>query len=284
MSQGLTELDGVNDAETMELTDSAFQTMSFNQNQKLDLFKCISAILHFGNCKWKEKPGSGDNLAESEDTDCCQKVSHLLGIDLELLVKGLLYPRVKVGDEYVNKGQNVDQVLSSISALSKSIYSRCFGWLVEHLNEKLDAKESTGRFIGVLDISGFDIFEFNGFEQLCINYANEKLQQFFNQYTFVWEQEQYKSEKIAWQMMSFGQELDATIELIEKPTGVFSSLDEESIVPKGTDATFKEKLFKAHARNSSLSKASKSENHFNLSHYAGVVSYLRKRYHVKFVE
>lgn len=124
---------------------------------------------------------------------------------------------MQVGNEYVNKGQNPEQVINSIVTLSKSIYSRCFSWLVKFINETLDVKDSKkARFIGVLDIAGFESFEANGFEQLCINYTNECLQHFFNHFMFIQEQQEYIREAISWEEESFGSDLQATIDLIEK--------------------------------------------------------------------
>ena len=101
--------------------------------------------------------------------------------------------------------------------MSKAIYARCFNWLVERVNETLDVKTvKRSYFIGVLDIAGFEVFDYNGFEQLCINFTNERLQQFFNHFMFVLEQEEYQKEGIVWEMMNFGLDLQACIDLIEK--------------------------------------------------------------------
>jgi myosin protein heavy chain len=194
------------------------------------------------------------------------------------LIKGLLKPRIKVGNEYVNKGQNMQQVINSIGALCKSVYSRLFQWLVDKVNETLDVKTKRQFFIGVLDIAGFEIFDYNGFEQLCINYTNERLQQFFNHHMFVLEQEEYQKEGIVWEMMNFGMDLQACIDLIEKPMGLLSMLEEECIVPKATDMTYKEKLYAQHlGKHNSFGKPKpskgKAEAHFDLHHYAGTVGY-----------
>merc|ERR1712130_381799 len=137
-------------------------------------------------------------------------------------------------------------------------------------------------FIGILDIAGFEIFEFNTFEQLCINFTNEKLQQFFNHFMFVLEQEEYKKEGIEWVMIDFGMDLADTIELIEKPLGIMSILEEECMFPKATDMTFKDKLFQQHlGKNAKIGKPN-PKNHkntsvpapdFELYHYAGTVGY-----------
>jgi myosin heavy chain 6/7 len=190
----------------------------------------------------------------------------------------LIFIFKKVGREFVNKGQNQAQVTNACAALSKAIYARCFNWLVERVNVTLDVKTvKRAYFIGVLDIAGFETFEENGFEQLCINFTNERLQQFFNNFMFVLEQEEYAKEGIVWEMMSFGADLQATIDLIDKPMGIFSMLEEECVVPKGTDTTYKEKLYAQHlGKHSSFGKPkpskSKYEAHFDLHHYAGTVN------------
>ncbi|KAK6050675.1 myosin head [Cooperia oncophora] len=122
-----------------------------------------------------------------------------------------------------------------------------FAWLIRRCNKTLDAHDlSRDYFIGVLDIAGFEIFDHNSFEQLWINFVNEKLQQFFNHHMFVLEQEEYSREGIQWQFIDFGLDLQACIELIEKPLGVISMLDEECIVPKASDMTLASKLNDQH--------------------------------------
>ncbi|CAF0931345.1 unnamed protein product, partial [Brachionus calyciflorus] len=276
IAQGMLTIDNVDDAEEMRMTDEAFDILNFSQQEKIDLFKCTGAIMHWGNAKWKQRPR--EEQAETDGTEECEKVAHLLGVESADLIKGLLKPRIKVGNEYVNKGQNKDQVVNSIGALSKSIYSRAFQWLVDRVNETLDVKTKRQYFIGVLDIAGFEIFDFNGFEQLCINYTNERLQQFFNHHMFVLEQEEYKKEGIQWEMINFGMDLQACIDLIEKPMGILSILEEECIVPKASDKTFQEKLYAQHlGKHPNFGKPKPSKNkaeaHFDLHHYAGTVSY-----------
>ncbi|KAF2988100.1 hypothetical protein EK904_009627, partial [Melospiza melodia maxima] len=142
--------------------------------------------------------------------DGADKAAYLMGISSADLIKGLLHPRVKVGNEYVTKGQNVEQVLYAVGALAKATYDRMFKWLVTRINKTLDTKLARQFFIGVLDIAGFEIFD------LCINFTNEKLQQFFNHHMFVLEQEEYKKEGIEWVFIDFGLDLQACIDLIEK--------------------------------------------------------------------
>merc|ERR1719402_57713 len=168
--------------------------------------------------------------------------------------KSITKPRVKVGTEFVNKAQSMAQVNFAVSALSKSIFERMFLWQVSRINNALDTKERRAYFIGVLDIAGFEIFEYNSFDQLCINYTNERLQQFFNHTMFVLEQEEYKKEGIKWESIDFGMDLARTIDLIEKPGGILAMLEEECIVPKATDVTYLNKMHKAHAGKSASYK------------------------------
>ncbi|CAF1414740.1 unnamed protein product [Rotaria magnacalcarata] len=276
VSQGMVVIDGVDDAEEMRITDEAFDTLGFTTDEKNSMYKCTAAIMHFGNSQWKQRPR--EEQAEAENTEDCEKVAHLLEVDAAELIKGLLKPRIKVGNEFVNKGQNKDQVVNSIGALSKSIYHRMFCWLVERVNTTLDVKAKRQYFIGVLDIAGFEIFDYNGFEQLCINYTNERLQQFFNHHMFVLEQEEYKREGIQWEFIDFGMDLQACIDLIEKPMGILSILEEECIVPKATDKTFVEKLYNNHlGKHPQFGKPKpakgKAEANFEIHHYAGSVPY-----------
>merc|ERR1719391_1670103 len=151
-------------------------------------------------------------------------------------------PKLKVGKDFVKKGQNVDQVNFSVSATAKSLFARMFDWVVLLVNDSLDTPNPRRNFIGVLDIAGFEIFELNVLEQLLINYTNERLQQFFNHHMFVQEQEEYKAEGIQWAFVDFGMDLVKTIELIEKKMGILAMLEEECIVPKATDKTYLESM------------------------------------------
>merc|ERR1719431_861485 len=227
--------------------------------------------------KFKQKPR--DDQAEVDDPSDGERVAYLLGLPVGEFFKSLCTPKVKVGTEFVNKGQTVNQVLYAISALSKALFERMFWWIVARINKALDTKERRSYFIGVLDIAGFEIFDYNSFEQLCINLTNEKLQQFFNHHMFVLEQEEYKKEGIHWEFIDFGMDLEETINLIEKPSGIFAMLEEECMVPKGTDMSYKEKLLKQHLGKSKsygkpTAKQTKSGGgDFILHHYAGSVGY-----------
>uniref|UniRef100_A0A0F8BDK2 Myosin heavy chain, fast skeletal muscle n=1 Tax=Larimichthys crocea TaxID=215358 RepID=A0A0F8BDK2_LARCR len=275
-SMGQITVASIDDKVELEATDNAIDILGFSGEEKNSIYKMTGAVLHHGSMKFKQK--QREEQAEPDGTDDADKVAYLLGLNSADMLKGLCYPRVKVGNEYVTKGQTVPQVNNSVTALAKSIYERMFLWMVVRINEKLDTKQARQFFIGVLDIAGFEIFDFNTLEQLCINFTNEKLQQFFNHTMFVLEQEEYKKEGIVWEFIDFGMDLAACIELIEKPMGIFSILEEECMFPKATDTSFKNKLYDQHlGKNKAFEKPKpakgKAEAHFSLVHYAGTVDY-----------
>uniref|UniRef100_A0A803VSK0 Myosin motor domain-containing protein n=1 Tax=Ficedula albicollis TaxID=59894 RepID=A0A803VSK0_FICAL len=276
-SQGVTTVDNLDDGAELMATDHAMDILGFSNDEKYGSYKIVGAIMHFGNMKFKQK--QREEQAEADGTESADKAAYLMGISSADLIKGLLHPRVKVGNEYVTKGQNVGQVLYAVGALAKATYDRMFKWLVARINRTLDTKLARQFFIGVLDIAGFEIFDFNSFEQLCINFTNEKLQQFFNHHMFVLEQEEYKKEGIEWVFIDFGLDLQACIDLIEKPMGILSILEEECMFPKASDMTFKSKLYDNHIGKSPNfqkprpDKKRKYEAHFEVVHYAGVVPY-----------
>uniref|UniRef100_A0A3P8V2F2 Myosin-16-like n=1 Tax=Cynoglossus semilaevis TaxID=244447 RepID=A0A3P8V2F2_CYNSE len=274
--QGVTVVDNMDDGEELQLTDEAFDVLGFTSEEKMSVYKLTGGIMHFGNMKFKQK--AREEQADVDSTEVADKVAHLMAINSGELQKGITRPRVKVGNEFVTKGQNQDQCVYSIGALAKAIYDRMFKWMVTRINKTLDTKMQRQYFIGVLDIAGFEIFELNSFEQLCINFTNEKLQQFFNHHMFVLEQEEYKKEGIDWVFIDFGLDLQACIDLLEKPMGIFSILEEQCVFPKATDMTFKASLYDNHVGKSSNFLKPKggrkgAEVHFELVHYAGTVGY-----------
>uniref|UniRef100_A0A8C2IYN5 Myosin heavy chain 7 n=1 Tax=Cyprinus carpio TaxID=7962 RepID=A0A8C2IYN5_CYPCA len=276
ISQGETQVASIDDADELMATDEAFDVLGFTQEEKNSIYKLVGAIMHYGNMRFKQK--QREEQAEADGTEDADKSAYLMGLNSADLIKALCHPRVKVGNEWVTKGQNVQQVSYAVGALSKSVYEKMFLWMVVRINQSLDTKQPRQYFIGVLDIAGFEIFDFNTFEQLCINFTNEKLQQFFNHHMFVLEQEEYKKEGIEWVFIDFGMDLQACIDLIEKPMGIMSILEEECMFPKASDATFKAKLYDNHlGKSANFQKPrivkGKPEAHFSLVHYAGTVDY-----------
>ncbi|XP_062401324.1 myosin heavy chain, fast skeletal muscle [Sardina pilchardus] len=276
ISQGEITVKSIDDVEEFIATDTAIDILGFTGEEKIGIFKLTGAVMHHGALKFKQK--QREEQAEPDGTEVADKIAYLMGLNSADMLKSLCYPRVKVGNEMVTKGQTVPQVNNAVSALCKSVYEKMFLWMVIRINEMLDTKQPRQFFIGVLDIAGFEIFDFNSLEQLCINFTNEKLQQFFNHHMFVLEQEEYKKEGIDWEFIDFGMDLAACIELIEKPMGIFSILEEECMFPKASDTTFKNKLYDQHLGKTKCFEKpkpvkGKPEAHFSLVHYAGTVDY-----------
>ncbi|KHJ96159.1 myosin head [Oesophagostomum dentatum] len=257
VAQAELKIDGVNDTEEFQLTDEAFDILNFSAEEKLNCYRLMGALMHMGNMKFKQRPR--EEQAEPDGTDEAEKASNMYGVNFEEFLKALTKPRVKVGTEWVSKGQNVDQVTWSTGAMAKGLYARIFNLAAESATQ--------------------NAFQFNSFEQLWINFVNEKLQQFFNHHMFVLEQEEYAREGIQWTFIDFGLDLQACIELIEKPLGIISMLDEECIVPKATDMTLAQKLIEQHLgkhpnfEKPKPPKGKQSEAHFAMRHYAGTVRY-----------
>ncbi|ODM97874.1 Myosin heavy chain, muscle [Orchesella cincta] len=277
VSQGKTTIPGVDDAAELEQTHIAFEVLNFSELERANVYNITAAVMHMGELKFKQQ--GREEQAQPDAPEAGDKTGKLMGCDGEQLFNAFVKPRIKVGTEFVTKGQNVNQCLYAVGAMSKAIFDRVFKFLVKKCNETLDTKQKRQHFIGVLDIAGFEIFDFNGFEQLCINFTNEKLQQFFNHHMFVLEQEEYKREGLDWIFEDFGMDLQACIDMMERPMGVFSILEEESMFPKATDQTFIDKL------NANLlaktpcfikpkpPKPGQAEAHFSCVHYAGTVPY-----------
>merc|ERR1712106_579664 len=275
VSQGKVSVASIDDNEELEYTDSAFDIIGFNTEEKWNCYKLTAAVMTMGEMKFKQK--GRDEQCEPDAMDVAGKVSNCLGVDAESMMKAFCKPRIKVGTEWVTKGQNIVQSTNAVGGIARGIYDRVFKWLIEKCNQTLiDPTMKKNNFVAVLDIAGFEMFEYNGFEQISINFVNEKLQQFFNHHMFVVEQEEYVSEGIDWVMVDFGMDLQAAIIMFEKPMGLWAILEEESLFPKATDKSFEEKLKAALGKLPIFLKPqSKTDKnaHFALSHYAGIVSY-----------
>merc|ERR1719249_583573 len=222
-----------------------------------------------------------DDQAEIADVSMdtfAGKAAAAFGCNPQAMFKAFCKPRIKVGTEWVIKGQTCEQATMATAGIARAIFDRIFKWLIIKCNDTLiDPTMKKANFCAVLDIAGFEIFEYNGFEQISINFVNEKLQQFFNHHMFVVEQEEYVAEGIDWAMVDFGMDLAACIIMFEKPMGIWAILEEESLFPKATDKSFEDKLKAQHLGKSPpfakpQSKTDKNA-HFAIIHYAGTVSY-----------
>ncbi|KAI8911536.1 P-loop containing nucleoside triphosphate hydrolase protein, partial [Gorgonomyces haynaldii] len=267
-------IDGVDDAIDFRSLRESFNTMLFSETDQLNLFRVIAAVLHLGNITLQPDREEMASLT-TQAASVVEKVCHVMGIPVAEFSKNLLKPQVKAGRDWVTKAMNVPDTYYSIESLARSLYERMFGDLLDKINKTLYTSAVKTNFIGVLDIAGFEIFETNSFEQLCINYTNERLQQFFNHHMFILEQEEYKRENIDWKFQDYGLDLQPTIDLIEKssPPGLLSLLDEECVMPKATDKTFYEKVEKNWKQSPKFTTPKAFNSCFKLHHYAGVVEY-----------
>ncbi|KAI0079218.1 hypothetical protein K474DRAFT_713598 [Panus rudis PR-1116 ss-1] len=277
------EVDGIDDREEWATLKNALDIVGFSSAEQFDLFRVVAAILHIGNIVISS---TRSDDATMPDPSQAERVCHLLGIPVAEFTKAVLRPRVLAGREWVTQARTRQQASDELAALCKTLYEKSFGMLVDRINRALDRPSSKSTFIGVLDIAGFEIFDINGYEQLLINYTNEKLQQFFNHHMFVLEQEEYAREGIEWDYVNFGLDLQPTIDLIEtsgNAIGILSLLDEECIMPKATDLTFTNKLHALWATDAQQGEEehpgrrkyepSRFEQGFIIHHYAGRVEY-----------
>merc|ERR1712190_323338 len=275
VSQGKVTVASIDDNEELEYTDAAFDCIGFSQQEKWDCYKITAAVMSMGEIKFQQK--GRDDQAEPADLSYPTKVAALFGCDVNEMLKGFCKPKIKVGTEWVTKGQTCEQATNGVGGIARSCFDRIFKWLIIMCNDTLiDKTVKKANFCAVLDIAGFEIFEYNGFEQISINFVNEKLQQFFNHHMFVVEQEEYLSEGIDWAMVDFGMDLQACIIMFEKPMGVWAILEEESLFPKATDKSFEEKLKAGLGKLPCFAKPqSKTDKnaHFACVHYAGIVPY-----------
>ncbi|CAK6978097.1 myosin-11-like [Scomber scombrus] len=274
---GHVEVPGQEDDEMLEETLEAMTIMGFTEEERIGMFKVVSTVLQLGNIKFEKE--RNNEQATMPDNTAAQKVCHLQGINVTDFTRAILTPRIKVGREVVQKAQTKQQADFAVEALAKAMYERLFRWILARVNKTLDkSKRQSSSFLGILDIAGFEIFEDNSFEQLCINYTNERLQQLFNHTMFVLEQEEYKREGIEWNFIDFGLDLQPCIELIERPNnppGILALLDEECWFPKATDLTFVDKLLNTHTGHVKFTKPKQHKDKlmFSVLHYAGKVDY-----------
>merc|ERR1719512_642450 len=275
VSQGKVTVASIDDNEELEMTDAAFDIIGFSNQEKWDCYKITAGVMSSGQVEFVQK--GRDDQAEPGDMNYPTKVATCFGVDPNHFLKAFCKPKIKVGAEWVTKGQTCDQATSGIGGIARASFDRLFKWLIIKCNETLiDPTMKKANFCAVLDIAGFEIFEYNGFEQISINFVNEKLQQFFNHTMFVVEQEEYVKEGIDWEMVDFGMDLQAAIIMFEKPMGIWAILEEESLFPKATDKSFEEKLKASLGKLPVFLKPqSKTDKnaHFAISHYAGIVSY-----------
>nr|QDH43405.1 myosin heavy chain II [Choanoeca flexa] len=274
MCHGDVKLRDMDDKKEFNATNEAFGIMGLNADEIKSVWGVVSAVLLFGNVSVLGGRRGGEQASITSD-EVSQRLCALLGINHSDFIRGMTKPRVKAGNEYVQKQQTKEQVDFALEALAKALYERLFLWIVRRINKTLDRNVRDSRnFIGILDIAGFEIFKLNSFEQLCINYTNEKLQQLFNHRMFELEQEEYTKEGIAWDFIDFGLDLQPTIDLIDAQMGLLALLDEECFFPRATDKSYADKVVRNCTQHPKLvAPGVRDDFDFGLTHYAGTVQY-----------
>ncbi|KAJ4797274.1 myosin 2 [Rhynchospora pubera] len=221
------EVDGINDSQEYLATRSAMYIVGISEEEQEAIFRVVAAVLHIGNIDFDEGTEVDSSVIKDDKSRFHLKTaSELLMCDCDKLEKALITRIMVTREGVITKTLVPELAIVSRDGLAKTIYSLLFDWIVNKINVSIGQEANSTQSIGVLDICGFENFEVNSFEQLCINYANEKLQEYFNQYIFKMEQQEYTEEEIDWSYIDFVDNQDV-LDLIEKkPGGVIALLDE----------------------------------------------------------
>lgn len=267
-------IDEIVDEDEFDLTRKAMTIAGFSEKHQWNLFRVLAAILHIGNVEFVE---NGDGYAEIQDgRDALAIAAGLLGVEATSLCHNFLHRSIVAANETIEAYNDRNQAIAARDALAKSLYAATFNDLVQNLNHSLLPQDSCGKFVGVLDIYGFEKFDSNAFEQFCINYANERLQNLFNKHVFDLEQKLYIDEGIDWSFIKFHNN-QSCINLIEAKLGVFDLLDEECRLSKSTDKSFVAKLYSEHNDSDSgkflLKPKVGDQGKFIVKHFAYDVEY-----------
>ncbi|XP_032298175.1 unconventional myosin-VIIa isoform X3 [Coturnix japonica] len=277
-----TTCDGRDDSKEYANIRSAMKVLMFTDTENWEISKLLAAILHMGNLKYEAR--TYDNLDACEVVQSASLITaaSLLEVEPQDVMNCLTSRTIITRGETVSTPLSMEQALDVRDAFVKGIYGRLFVWIVEKINAAIyrppsQELKSVRRSIGLLDIFGFENFTVNSFEQLCINFANENLQQFFVRHVFKLEQEEYNLENINWQHIEFTDNQDALDMIAIKPMNIISLIDEESKFPKGTDATMLHKLNSQHKLNTNyIPPKNNYETQFGINHFAGIVYYETK--------
>uniref|UniRef100_A0A0D3FMK2 Myosin motor domain-containing protein n=1 Tax=Oryza barthii TaxID=65489 RepID=A0A0D3FMK2_9ORYZ len=263
------EVEGINDAEEYLATRRAMDIVGINEEEQEAIFRVVAAILHLGNINFAKGTEIDSSVIKDDKSRFhLNTAAELLKCNCDNLEKALITRVIVTPEEIITRTLDPASALVSRDALAKTIYSRLFDWIVEKINVSIGQDPNSKQLIGVLDIYGFESFKINSFEQLCINYTNEKLQQHFNQHVFKMEQEEYTREEINWSYIEFVDNQDV-LDLIEKKGGLIALLDEACMFPRSTHETFAQKLYTTFKNNKRFAKPKLSRTDFTIVHYAG---------------
>ncbi|TKW16381.1 hypothetical protein SEVIR_5G297100v4 [Setaria viridis] len=268
------KVDGINDAEEYLATRNAMDTVGITEQEQEAIFRVVAAVLHLGNINFaKGREVDSSVIKDDKSRFHLNTAGELLMCDCGKLENALINREINTPEGVITTTVGPNSATISRDGLAKQIYSRLFDWLVNRINASIGQDPDSNKLIGVLDIYGFESFKTNSFEQLCINFTNEKLQQHFNQNVFKMEQEEYTREQINWSYIEFVDNQDV-LDLIEKkPGGIIALLDEACMFPKSTHETLSQKLYEKFKNHKRFTKPKLSRTAFTIQHYAGDVTY-----------
>ncbi|KAH1138594.1 hypothetical protein AAZX31_10G155100 [Glycine max] len=268
------ELADVSDAREYLATRRAMDIVGISQKDQEAIFRVVASILHIGNIEFTKGKDIDSSVPKDDKSKFHLKTTaELLMCDADALEDALCKRVMITPEEVIKRSLDPQSAAISRDGLAKTLYSRLFDWLVDKINSSIGQDPNSKSLIGVLDIYGFESFKSNSFEQFCINFTNEKLQQHFNQHVFKMEQEEYTKEQINWSYIEFVDNQDV-LDLIEKkPGGIIALLDEACMFPKSTHETFANKLYQTFKNHKRFIKPKLSRTDFTIAHYAGEVLY-----------
>jgi myosin-5 len=276
-SECFIRLDGVDDAESYSDTRRAMGSIGMGTEEQLNVMRVVSAVLHLGDVCFTTENGKDSSTVDiAACSSSVNAICRLLGVQEDALRNTLCTKQIKAGAEFITTRLPVSQAISTRDSVVRTLYSNMFNWLVSRINASIQYAEEPGsQFIGVVDIFGFEIFEENRLEQLCINYANEKLQQLFARFVFKMEQDQYVAEEIPWKFVDYPNN-DICVAMLEtRQMGLFSLLDEQCLIPRGNDEKLANKYYECLSKHQSfaVTKLQRAKGEFVIRHYAGDVCY-----------
>ena len=262
----------------LNYTLKAMRSLGWSEEKIEAVLSICAGILHLGQTQFTGVASDGDDIAEISDESVVQLSARLMGVDEEKLKSALLQRMVVTRSEQIAVPLSPEKAVDARDALAKTLYGSLFLWVVSQVNQCVswENDKDVRSSCGVLDIFGFELFKVNSFEQLCINYTNEALQQQFNKFIFKMEQEEYERENIEWAFISFPDNQDCLDLIQSRPNGLLTMLDDECRVPRGSDRNWASRMYKHYGESNerfSASALQKTRSIFCVIHFAGLVPY-----------
>ncbi|XP_071797205.1 unconventional myosin-XV-like isoform X2 [Asterias amurensis] len=266
---GSCKIAGKDDGEDFYRLVSAMEVLSFSPSEQDVIFGILASILHLGNLNMRIDQTESPVIQNRKELSLAAKFLHLR---IEELERAIMFRLTETRGDRILTPRTLQQAIEARDGIAKSLYSSLFSWLVRSINT-IVGNAGTMTSIAILDIFGFEVFQRNSFEQMCINYANEHLQHFFNKHIFMLEQQEYKKEKIPWTLIGYNDNQQCLDLIGKRPFGIFHILDDECSFPNSSDKSFMDKCHYQHMANAHYSRAKVTTMEYNIRHFAGKVSY-----------